>query len=273
MTHMPFENLAQRRVGGQSAPQSASQSGARHGFTLVELLVVIAIVALVIAILLPVLGRMRAAARTTTCLTSQRSIANAMNQYAADNAARLPSPRTDKAISGVAHCWVNASGANLQNLPDGTKIETQKALEGGVLWSYMDQNPLAYKSPLDPTQRLRSYSINSYVGNISCPDDFGCGTLVPLPAGQTSLPTSTLSKLPQPANTMCSINEESPLGYNEEGWLLDWSVPFWEDIPAFWDSNRINMSFMDGSVKTMNILSPGFVAQASGPRDSPRAAI
>ncbi|MFO0828147.1 MAG: type II secretion system protein [Phycisphaerales bacterium] len=254
----------------RSANRFVAAAERRSGFTLIELLVVIAIVVLLIGILLPVLGRMRGAARTTTCLSNHRMIASAMTQYSTENAGRLASPRTDKtSISGpngtvqVNHVWVNASGANLQTLPDGTKVETQKALEGGVLWPYLDRNPASYKSPLDPTNRLRSYSLNSYIGSSVCPDDYGCGTLVPLPSGQSALPTTTLSTIPSPSSTFCSINEESPLGYNEEGFVVDWSVPFWEDVPAFWDGNRLNVSFVDGSTRALTIFSPRFIDEAT----------
>ncbi len=54
-------------------------------FTLVELLVVIAIIAVLISILLPALGRARAGARQTVCLTNQRTIAMSMLQYAENN--------------------------------------------------------------------------------------------------------------------------------------------------------------------------------------------
>jgi prepilin-type N-terminal cleavage/methylation domain-containing protein len=268
---------------GRRDPRRANSRGP-GGFTLVEVLVVVAIIVILIAILLPVLGRVRGNARTTVCLTNHRTLATAATQYALDNNQRLASPRTDK-ISGVTSPWVNASGSNLQTLPGGLKVETLAALETGALWDYADRNVSAYKSPLDPTDRLRSYSMNAYVGNVNCPDDFGCGTLVPLPSGQNSLSTNSLTKIPQPSRTLAFINEESPLGYNEEGWVIDWSVPYWEDTPAIWDGTRINVSFMDGSTKTLDIFGQTFLQQvaasptgftesgslASGAEDGPAA--
>lgn len=63
---------------------------ARYAFTLIELLVVVSIIALLIAILLPALGRARAAANMTACLSNMRQMAIATTAYATDNRQMLP---------------------------------------------------------------------------------------------------------------------------------------------------------------------------------------
>src|SRR4051794_11700893 len=60
------------------------------GFTLVELLVVIGIIALLISILLPALGKARAAANKTACLSNLRSVMQMMIIYGVQNHDQIP---------------------------------------------------------------------------------------------------------------------------------------------------------------------------------------
>jgi prepilin-type N-terminal cleavage/methylation domain-containing protein len=64
----------------------------RRAFTLVELLVVIGIIAVMIGVLLPTLGRARAAASRTQCLSNQRQLLTYLTMYANKFNGSLPPP-------------------------------------------------------------------------------------------------------------------------------------------------------------------------------------
>ncbi len=75
-----------------------SQPAGKPAFTLIELLVVIAIIALLAGVLLPVLGRGKAAAQGTACLSNLHQIGLALQLYVQDNDNHLPVMR-DKSLT------------------------------------------------------------------------------------------------------------------------------------------------------------------------------
>ncbi len=62
----------------------------RPAFTLVELLVVIGIIALLVGILVPTLGRARASANRTVCLSNLRELGNGFQLYLDTSKGRVP---------------------------------------------------------------------------------------------------------------------------------------------------------------------------------------
>ena len=78
---------------------------ARRAFTLIELLVIIAIISILAAVLFPVFAQARDKARSTSCLSNLRQIANAYTMYMGDYDGTLPLTNH----SGGLASWINAS--------------------------------------------------------------------------------------------------------------------------------------------------------------------
>lgn len=286
-----------------------------HGFTVTELLVVVAIIALLVALVLVGFRKARTMARTSACLSNQRQISLAQTSYASDNGGAFASPCTSfRGVSGpftissacgefpislnngrmtneAYHSWTASyPGLDSDRSPmmSGGK-ENEGALKMGRLFSYVGSVPV-YRSPLDPTGRLRSYSLNCFVG-VTVPNDvsnYG-KAWVDWYCAQGVTPrewvTTHLSRIKAPSHTLMSIVEQDggPNGYNTHGWVIDprppggstppagtpnpgsWATASgwggWIDTPAMWEPNAVTYSYVDGSTESHAFHNPA-AAQA-----------
>ena len=95
-----------------SPPMTLSATATRRAsraFTLIELLTVIAIIGILAAIIIPTVGKVRASAKSTQCLSNLRQIALAISLYPQDNKGYYP-----------------RGGSNPS--PDGTLVNYAKAV-------------------------------------------------------------------------------------------------------------------------------------------------
>ena len=273
----------------------------RSAFTIVELLLVVAILGVLMSLVLIGVGSLDDSAMSTTDLARQRQIALAEGKYAAANDSRLFHPRTAPVESGIFgafpntyevlgnpeeleqdvtnRLWVRAyndsGNQRLEGLDGGAyQVELVKAFSDGAAWEYLDGNADTYRSPLDPTRRLRSYAINSYIGVNVCADDHYFGENPPGPfAGpfvKYAVPTPTMMHIKQPSRTMCTIGEDDPgigggpPGHNGHGFMMhpnqkgsDFAAfQTWIDIPGLWNPGVINISHMDGSTESIKLSEP-----------------
>lgn len=99
-------------------PASRPRKGA-FAFTLIELLSVIAVVGVLAAILVPVIGRVRAAAKTSKCAANLRTVHNGFNLYAADNKGYYPAARFHPTQSDPARGRRNRNSGSYGNHWEG----------------------------------------------------------------------------------------------------------------------------------------------------------
>ena len=251
----------------------------RTGFTIVELLVVLAIILLLIGFIWAAVGTIREQARTTSCLSNQRQLNLANYGFAADNNGTFMSPRSSPNTdyspgddSDIADCSRGGEQYRLFTQAheedgvdriyqdnNGRSQEYELALTDGAAWPYLGSIDV-YSSPLDPTNRIRSYAFNAYVGEI-CPDNLPIDQIEEvLSAGWRS--ARTLSGLPKPNETLMTICEEDAdengPAFNNQGWVVkSWTCyQGWWDYPAPWLKQGVTLSFADGSTEFYKYKTP-----------------
>ncbi len=175
---------------------------------------------------------------------------------------------------------------------NGTK-ELETAITKGRLFPYVGSLPV-YKSPLDPTDRFRSYSLSSFVGG-TVPEDsqewankwhtwFCNQNVTPREWVSTHVAHHKF-----PSQTIMSIIEDDSDGfaYNNQGWCIDPRPPLgsivppgtpnpgqwansggwegWVDWPAFWEPTSITYSYVDGSTESYSMQNKSIATSLQGP--------
>jgi prepilin-type N-terminal cleavage/methylation domain-containing protein/prepilin-type processing-associated H-X9-DG protein len=144
---------------------------AGRGFTLIELLVVIAIIGIIAALLLPGLARAKAASKRVICINNEKQLATTWFLYSGDNNDWLPNNGHNDPPNTSNPLWVQG---NFFYQPDNTNyaliLDTRYAQFGNYL-----RSTKVYHCPTDREMvnlggrlypRLRSYSLNTYVGYV-----------------------------------------------------------------------------------------------------------
>src|SRR4051794_5824692 len=151
----------------------ATMSRRLRAFTLVELLVVIGLISVMISLLLPVVGKARAAARSTACLSNVRQLGLAWQLYTAEYKGRLidyiwNTPRTpDVAWGGYWLGVMDDNHANGDALLCPTAAEPSKQKQGyGNSAQAWNGEQGSNGSPIRlnaTTFRVGSYGFNRYL--------------------------------------------------------------------------------------------------------------
>ncbi|MDP7070339.1 MAG: type II secretion system protein [Phycisphaerales bacterium] len=284
-----------------------------RAFTILEMMAVVAILGVLAALVLVGVQRLDASSMSAADLARQRQIAAAQTKYAADHDSRLLHPRTTVWDSpnpyvdlvnsqdgydvelrdadnlyqdALSRFWVRDFGDGLEDTGETDPvtgqplyIEVPDALSSGAAWDYLDANIDAYRSPLDPSTRIRSYSLNGFVGVNVCAEDWYWSEGGPFEGDfiKYAVPCPTSMQIRQPSMTMCSIAEDDPSaanntpGFNQDGFLVhpDQDTAYWYDIPALWDPTRINLSNMDGSTHSIRVSDPDLYKTLAQPDSGP----
>jgi prepilin-type N-terminal cleavage/methylation domain-containing protein/prepilin-type processing-associated H-X9-DG protein len=208
-------------------------SGARRGFTLIELLVVIAIIAILAAILFPVFARAREAARATSCRSNLKQLGSALAMYNQDY---------DELVVQSFQYYSNA--ADLVWWPD-------------LIRPYAKNEQIAL-CPSVPSTRLAAHNCTNWrrpAGMLPATvcADYTIPDWLSRPAG---LPLS-LAAIQEPAGTVHAVDSMS---------IEYWDAVLHTDQPPIaagqhWTderhSEKKNVLYYDGHVKTMGKLPPG----------------
>jgi prepilin-type N-terminal cleavage/methylation domain-containing protein/prepilin-type processing-associated H-X9-DG protein len=223
--------------------------GRTKGFTLIELLVVIAIIAILMAVLVPALKIAREQARGVSCLSNQRSLAQAYIMYADENEGSMCAGWAAYGPVNRVPPWVmppldNAGGRIVQMANgDVTLQQRYNGLMGGALWPYL-KDVEVYHCQGDNRKNLgtslgkspayciyRSYSLTDY-----------------LRATEPADPKK-LHNFKDQASKMLfveDIYDGSAGNYNHNGWsYIPYNDTLWDPLGIF-HSDSCTFSFMDG---------------------------
>jgi|ERR1017187_1337284 prepilin-type N-terminal cleavage/methylation domain-containing protein/prepilin-type processing-associated H-X9-DG protein len=222
-------------------------------FTLIELLVVIAIIAILAAMLLPALGKAKAKARGTQCLSNSKQLQLCWVMYADDNGDNLVPNLINSPKSWVDGSWSDGSIAN--DLPGATNVNFVRI---GLLFKYNtsdkiyecpDQNSvyvMTYTKVL-PLLPARSYSIS---GQMNGGQDDGNGGIAPVviglnPVSASANRKSTQINRPGPSKAFVFV-DESLYTIDDGFFAVKVNEDVWDNFPASRHGDSASFSFADG---------------------------
>ena len=224
----------------------------RRGFTLVEMLTVLAVVAVLLAIALPALASARGKVQLVGCTAAQRKLAVGVFNHATERKGKFPGPHTEPGPRYRGQPWVLAfdpPGQPMARRVDQAGRETLGALQDGSLWPFVGDAGV-YRSPRDPTDRVRSYSLSVFLAGspeVGDHPDLRFGTLA-----------SRIDSVRDPSGTLATVAEEDPNGpRNRNAFTLDLRGERWIDLLPDWGPRpHFTAAMLDGSTLARRLSHP-----------------
>jgi prepilin-type processing-associated H-X9-DG protein/prepilin-type N-terminal cleavage/methylation domain-containing protein len=195
-------------------------------FTLVELLAVIVIIGILVAIIIPVAGHVRESARTATCQSNLRQIGHTLQVFLNDSKQRLPVALGSQP-NGTTGAWDYT--LLLYHVPES------RAQETGIL-------PHGIFACPSTNRRSRGIaSASSFAINLNISDARWGPVLMPI------------DTIPAPSRTYFATDSDQREFYHSNKSLFE--TPGTNITKAAKDRHRgrLNMLFVDGSVKAIDI--------------------
>lgn len=212
----------------------------RWGFTLIEVLVVIAIIFILAGLLLPAVSGAKVRALGIMCTSNVRQLHLGWALWIDDHEDRMPN---NCGCGGGCGSWApgwldygapNSDGTNTANL---LTSDTEK----GSIGTYV-QNAGVYRCPADRSDRVRSFSINSYLNGCEAWQD------------PKYVAFRKLGEIPNPTDTFVVLDERAD-SINDGYFAMD--IGAFErtakyalvDYPASYHVGAGMLSFADGHVE------------------------
>jgi prepilin-type N-terminal cleavage/methylation domain-containing protein/prepilin-type processing-associated H-X9-DG protein len=254
---------------------------AKSAFTLIELLVVIAIIAILAGLLLPSLAKAKIKAQGIQCLNNTKQLSLAWRMYVEDNNERLPYAFASGATT-APFAWIRGgTGYNLDNSGDPKNWDVDVTITTSPLWPYCGKNSKIFQCPGDllrvvptsgpyagtPVQRVRSISMNSWVGGN--PEEAG----LIYPPFQSAPPcvVFTKSTMIKNASSIIVFLDERPERLNDGSFginMTGYPVPQYatiSDFPGIQHNNAAGFSFADGHSEIKKWLTKELKATPAAP--------